>query len=527
MTSVKSTRGMTLIELVIAFAILSVIVIVFLSLFTGSLIWILGAGDKGEALNLSQDDVESRIGREEAIDSLDLELVFDGQSYTINGGLINSNEKIGGKNSQIEAFVPFLPTIQINPSYIYEGFSVSVPITITGIANVHLSSSTVVDVLYEDFSLLEDDIPKAFSDNGTTETDDDSLVCQIPANLTNAEGFYIITVTTLVDGVNEIARAKLTVGQPVYLAVGGGNVASSNGTVDSNDLDWIDRSSLDDFPSFSNLNAVDYGNGKYIAVGENGIILYSQDEDSWQRRTVTSNDWKAITWANQIDQFFITSGNGSIYSSRNGINWTLQNSGTNNSLNGIQYYYKGENDYILIAVGEDGTFLESTNGTTWSNNNQPEPIEIPMPEPEPSPAPEPEPDYIDIKGIAISDTYKVAVGEFGYIFYSDGGTWNSMESEVTDVTGENNIVLNSVAYGNGLFIAVGDAGTILSSSSPNVSDSWTSQSDEDFGDLKGITFKNGMFIAVGDDNIVYSDDGTLWHIVHTAGSYSSVSGSVS
>lgn len=150
-----------------------------------------------------------------------------------------------------------------------------------------------------------------------------------------------------------------------------------------------------------------------------------------------------------------------------------------------------------------------------------------MPEPEPSPAPEPEPDYIDIKGIAISDTYKVAVGEFGYIFYSDGGTWNSMESEVTDVTGENNIVLNSVAYGNGLFIAVGDAGTILSSSSPNVSDSWTSQSDEDFGDLKGITFKNGIFIAVGDDNIVYSDDGTLWHIVHTAGSYSSVSGSVS
>jgi len=91
MTSIKSTRGMTLIELVIAFAILSVIVIVFLSLFTGSLIWILGAGDKGEALNLSQNDVESRIGREEAIDSLDLELVFNGQSYTINGGLINSN----------------------------------------------------------------------------------------------------------------------------------------------------------------------------------------------------------------------------------------------------------------------------------------------------------------------------------------------------------------------------------------------------------------------------------------------------
>gem|GEM_PF-3258451 len=97
MTSIKSTRGMTLIELVIAFAILSVIVIVFLSLFTGSLIWILGAGDKGEALNLSQNDVESRIGREEAIDSLDLELVFNGQSYTINGGLINSNEQIGEK----------------------------------------------------------------------------------------------------------------------------------------------------------------------------------------------------------------------------------------------------------------------------------------------------------------------------------------------------------------------------------------------------------------------------------------------
>jgi len=334
MTSIKSTRGMTLIELVIAFAILSVIVIVFLSLFTGSLIWILGAGDKGEALNLSQNDVESRIGREEAIDSLDLELVFNGQSYTINGGLINSNEQIGEKNSQIEAFVPFLPTIQIDPSYIIEGFSVSVPITITGIANVNLSSSTVVDILYEDFSLLDDDIPMTY------RSDDDSIVCQIPANLTNAEGFYIITVTTLVDGVNEIARAKLTVGQPAYLAVGGGNVASSNGTVASNDLDWIDRSSLDDFPSVSNLNAVDYGNGKYIAVGENGIILQSKEGESWQKNFVTSNDWKAITWANQIDQFFITSGSGSIYRSRNGIDWTSQNSGTSNSLNGIDFHYK-------------------------------------------------------------------------------------------------------------------------------------------------------------------------------------------
>ena len=72
--------------------------------------------------------------------------------------------------------------------------------------------------------------------------------------------------------------------------------------------------------------------------------------------------------------------------------------------------------------------------------------------------------------------------------------------------------LNSVAFGNGLFVIVGDGGAVLTSTNGLA---WEAQTltAEGMPDLSGITFDQGLFVAVSDDangSIWTSPDGRNW-----------------
>jgi hypothetical protein len=68
--------------------------------------------------------------------------------------------------------------------------------------------------------------------------------------------------------------------------------------------------------------------------------------------------------------------------------------------------------------------------------------------------------------------------------------------------------LIGVAYGNGLFVAVGDDGTILTSPDGV---SWTQRTSGTGNLLEGVTYGNGLFVAVGKDGtILTSPDGVSW-----------------
>ena len=85
-----------------------------------------------------------------------------------------------------------------------------------------------------------------------------------------------------------------------------------------------------------------------------------------------------------------------------------------------------------------------------------------------------------------------------------------------DPAGRTGIIFYSVAFGNGRFVAVGDAGTIVYSSDGK---SWQPAiGDASFGFLDGVGYGNGRFVAVGGDGtIVYSDDGISWQRVTDSG----------
>lgn len=67
------------------------------------------------------------------------------------------------------------------------------------------------------------------------------------------------------------------------------------------------------------------------------------------------------------------------------------------------------------------------------------------------------PVFNDLKGVTYGDGLFVAVGEDGTILTStDGVNW-------TERTSGTRAWINNVTYGNGTFVAVGDHGTILTS----------------------------------------------------------------
>jgi hypothetical protein len=68
-------------------------------------------------------------------------------------------------------------------------------------------------------------------------------------------------------------------------------------------------------------------------------------------------------------------------------------------------------------------------------------------------------------------------------------------------------MLLDVAQGNGRFVAVGEGGTIVSSTNGA---NWTVHRLHTPVPISGIAFGNGLFVAVGDGNVLTSPDGVEW-----------------
>jgi hypothetical protein len=85
----------------------------------------------------------------------------------------------------------------------------------------------------------------------------------------------------------------------------------------------------------------------------------------------------------------------------------------------------------------------------------------------------------------------------------DGVAWTPRTSPVPFAN------LNSVAFGNGLFVAVGDSGTLLTSSAGV---NWISNGPIALNHLRGVAFGNDLFVAVGDAGTIRtSNDAVIWN----------------
>jgi len=243
-------------------------------------------------------------------------------------------------------------------------------------------------------------------------------------------------------------------------------------------------------PQGDNLSAITYGNGLFVAVGDNGAIITSPD----------------------------------------GVSWIARSSGTNNRLNGIAY-----GNGLYVAVGENARILTSPDGMTWADRSDLQPF-IPS-----------------LTEITFGNGMFVASGVFDRYIYSftslDGATWTNGASGIHAITYANGIFLavqtyipvhgypwsqtvvtspdgvtwtpistlnwpfyiSQTAYGKGLFVGVGGTSIspIIVTSPDGVS--WTERASGTAEPLFSVTYGSGFFVVVGNNGtILVSSDGTNW-----------------
>jgi hypothetical protein len=292
-----------------------------------------------------------------------------------------------------------------------------------------------------------------------------------------------------------------------------------SGNSNADPLDhWHWRNPL---PQGNHLSAMAYGNGAFVAVGDSGTTLTSPDGATWTARSSgTTNGLLGIAYGNGA--FVAIGDSGVILSSPDGATWTQRSFSNDYGLASVAY-----GNGIFVAVGESGsigpgptggklfgTILTSPDGITWTARSL-------------GTATYP------LCGIAYGNGIFIAVGnpppavfnplsseqavtssglDAIILTSSDGITWTPQSSAGASF-------LSEVAYGNGIFVAVGN--TILTS--PH-GITWTPQSSGSDNSLSGITYGNGIFVAGGDlGAILTSPNGVTW-ITRSSGITDNLSG---
>ena len=112
---------------------------------------------------------------------------------------------------------------------------------------------------------------------------------------------------------------------------------------------------------------------------------------------------------------------------------------------------------------------------------------------------------LDLFGITYGQGLFVAVGDSGAILSSsDGVTWTNQSVATSNA-------FHGVTYGNGTFVAVGKLGLILTSPDGVI---WTSRASGTDHYLKGVAYGNGVYVAVGSGGgtILSSSNGLTWTV---------------
>lgn len=233
-----------------------------------------------------------------------------------------------------------------------------------------------------------------------------------------------------------------------------------------------------------------YGNGVYLAGGTLPTV-YSQDGMNWSECvygniSVYSNN--GIFFVN--GKFYVGS-HAVTYVSSDGIDWTI--------VDDLEYlcamaYGNGR----IVALIKDSTtcYYSDDDGSTWN------PITIPFASNNWTSA-----IYAGGKFVAVAQGSNMA------IYSNDGINWLQATLPYTQ--------FNSLAYGNGMFVAIAGAGLGLTTTFAYSSDgvTWTQ------GDLPAtismggcVIFANGKFFIAGRRRyFLYSEDGISWNQIESVG----------
>ena len=219
------------------------------------------------------------------------------------------------------------------------------------------------------------------------------------------------------------------------------------------------------------LHGVCYGDSEFVAVGENSTVMTSSNGLGWTSIApgISGVTFYGASYANNV--FVVLGQNGSLLTSVDASTWINRTpAGVGGNLLSSAY-----GNGIYVVVGNNGagfaTILISPDAANWTNST-------------------PANSYFPLSGVAFGNGLFVAVGVTngtgGVLVSKDGVGWTQVLSQGQP--------LLSVIYAEGLFLAVGQSGAILSSPDGQ---SWTRHTLVTSDPLNGIVEGNKQFIIVG------------------------------
>lgn len=355
------------------------------------------------------------------------------------------------------------------------------------------------------------------------------------------------------DAYNADSYSSIAYGNEMLVAVGTSARTVESAILTSRDFKTWKRKT---FSLAESLIDIAYGNNQFVAVGYDGAIYSSGDGKSWILRRLGTNDLRGVVYGD--GRFVVVGDNNTILVSKNGVSWPLPSSGTRNTLYDVTF---ADNTYV--AVGEHGTVLTSTDGDSWIYRTSSVSSELKrivfgkdrfvaigrdvvlvsdttrgiIWK-----------DYFDrnigsISDIAFGNGVFVGIGGFGRLVTStDGKKWQKQRLDgrlrlrnilYTDgkfiligrdnifesangfdwqlVSGNNRSLSNTITYGNGQLVGVGDYGTIEVSSLESSEHRWSVKYSGTTNSLKNCVYGNNLFVAVGVfGTVLTSENGEEW-----------------
>lgn len=241
--------------------------------------------------------------------------------------------------------------------------------------------------------------------------------------------------------------------------------------------------------SAADLNAValggTVGNARYVAVGNGGAVF--------TRPVTIDGNWTAATSGVNANlngllgagQLVAVGDSGTVITSTDGLTWTARTSGSTARLNAVAV-----TGSTYIAVGDGGVILRSADAATWTALTSGTTANL-------------------YQVVAIAGSF-YALGANGTLIRSTdlGDTWTAIATGST-------AALRAIAFNSARYVIVGDGGTILTS--PDIG-TWTAVTPVTTRNLRRIAFSS-RFVAVGEaGTILVSSDGLAWTTANSGSS---------
>ncbi|MBC2601406.1 hypothetical protein [Puniceicoccus vermicola] len=239
---------------------------------------------------------------------------------------------------------------------------------------------------------------------------------------------------------------------------------------------------------------VTYGAEKFVAVGFNGAVQYSTDNGvSWNSTSAsTINVLGAVEYGMGLFVAIETGASGNYHTSANGVNWTRRSLPTTNPLTDLVLGENTSGNPLFVAVGFSGTVLTSNTGTNWTRRTTGT-LSYSM------------------KSVAYGDGLFVAITNYGdYLYSQDGGvTW--FQKEIPSSVLPDSPTLSSITFGNSTFKVVGSNGSVLTATKEailepiNPADSssrWIREISLGINTLNEVIFGGDRFVAVGENGTI-------------------------